>query len=80
MAQPELVPTFDIVEMRQFVFSGAAAMHDVMIHRQEDGGISLLIEVTEDGQSKCRSVSVPLNAKYARLLGWALMDLAEDVR
>jgi len=76
MSAAALSPAFEIVEMRQFAFSDGAAVHDVMVHRFSDGRISVLIEQTEHGQSMCHSLALPLDPRYARLIGAALLDFA----
>jgi len=78
MSAAALTPAFEVVEMRQFVFSDGAVVHDVMVHRFGDSRISVLIEQTEHGQSKCHSLALPLNPQYARLIGAALLDFAEN--
>ncbi len=77
MSANVLSPAFDTVEMRQFVFSDGEMVHDVMVERFSDGLIVITIEASKPGQSTCHSMVLHLDQQYARLIGGALLDLAQ---
>lgn len=72
-----LSPLFSLVELRQFVFGDGETVHDVMVERFSDGLIVITIEASTPGQSTCHSMVLHLDQQYARLIGGALLDLAQ---
>lgn len=77
MSTDVLSPAFDTVEMWQFVFSDGETVHDVMVERFSDGRIAITIEADNPEEATWHSMVLPLDRKCARLIGGALLDLAQ---
>lgn len=77
MSSNVLSPAFDTVEMRQFVFSDGKTVHDVMVERFSDDRIAITIEADNPEEATWHSMVLPLDPRYARLIGCALLDLAQ---
>lgn len=72
-----LSPLFSLVELRQFVFGDGETVHDVMVERFSDDRIAITIEADNPEEATWHSMVLPLDPRYARLIGCALLDLAQ---